>query len=107
MALAASLASGPTAPAPIFKFDTFEKFSTMSKFRRGSCDDRPSHPTFGFGDVVDATGGEFSPASGRSPHSSLSSPQVNVDSPRICFSPLKIKDAVADDDDEAARGVQR
>ena len=31
----------------------------------------------------------FSP--GRSPHSSMSSPQVSVDSPRICFSPLRIK----------------
>ena len=31
----------------------------------------------------------FSP--GRSPHSSMSSPQVSVESPRICFSPLRIK----------------
>ena len=62
---------------------------------------------FGFCDVVDATGGDFSPASGRSPHSSLSSPQVNVDSPRICFSPLKIKDSVGDDDDDTVKGLQR
>ena len=40
----------------------------------------------------------FSPASGRSPHSSLSSPQVSVDSPRICFSPLRIKDSIEEED---------
>ena len=38
----------------------------------------------------------FSP--GRSPHSSMSSPQVSVDSPRICFSPLRIKVTVIDID---------
>jgi hypothetical protein len=57
---------------------------------------------------VAAGGGEFSPASGRSPHSSLSSPHVSAaDSPRICFSPLKIRDAAIEDDDEVARGIQR
>ena len=30
----------------------------------------------------------------RSPHSSFSSPQVSVDSPRISFSPLHIKDSI-------------
>ena len=40
----------------------------------------------------------FSPASGRSPHSSLSSPQVSVDSPRICFSPLRIKDSIEEEE---------
>ncbi len=44
----------------------------------------------------------FSPASGRSPHSSLSSPQVSVDSPRICFSPLRIKDSIEEEDGGAA-----
>ena len=46
-------------------------------------------------------GGEevFTPASGRSPHSSLSSPQVSVDSPRICFSPLRIKDSIEEEDE--------
>ena len=39
----------------------------------------------------------FSPASGRSPHSSMSSPQVSVDSPRICFSPLRIKDSIEEE----------
>jgi hypothetical protein len=41
----------------------------------------------------------FTPASGRSPHSSLSSPQVSVDSPRICFSPLRIKDSIEEEDE--------
>ena len=41
----------------------------------------------------------FSPASGRSPHSSMSSPQVSVDSPRICFSPLRIKDSIEEEED--------
>ena len=104
VALAASIGQAN----PIFKFDTFDKFApaaaaAASRLRRGSCDDR----TLGFCDVVDATGGDFSPASGRSPHSSLSSPQVNIDSPRICFSPLKIKDSVGDDDDDTVKGVQR
>merc|ERR1712223_1421790 len=40
----------------------------------------------------------FSPASGRSPHSSMSSPQVSVDSPRICFSPLRIKDSIEEEE---------
>ena len=51
----------------------------------------------------DGEAGEFSPASGRSPHSSLSSPQVSMDSPRICFSPLKIKE----EEDDSARNMQR
>ena len=41
-----------------------------------------------------------SPVSGRSPHSSLSSPQVSVDSPRICFSPLRIKDSVEETNED-------
>ena len=51
--------------------------------------------------LVQEEGGEevFSPASGRSPHSSLSSPQVSVDSPRICFSPLRIKDSIEEEDE--------
>jgi len=44
----------------------------------------------------------FSPVSGRSPHSSLSSPQVSVDSPRICFSPLRIKDSIEEEDQTVA-----
>ena len=44
----------------------------------------------------------FSPASGRSPHSSMSSPQVSVDSPRICFSPLRIKDSIEEELDAGA-----
>lgn len=40
----------------------------------------------------------FSPASGRSPHSSMSSPQISVDSPRICFSPLRIKDSIEEEE---------
>ena len=43
-----------------------------------------------------------SPISGRSPHSSLSSPQVSVDSPRICFSPLRIKDSIEEEQEAAA-----
>jgi len=41
----------------------------------------------------------FTPAGGRSPRSSLSSPQVSVESPRICFSPLKIKDSIEEEDE--------
>ena len=48
-----------------------------------------------------------SPASGRSPHSSLSSPQVNADSPRICFSPLRIKDSIEETDEDHNGGRQR
>lgn len=47
----------------------------------------------------------FSPASGRSPHSSLSSPQVSVDSPRICFSPLRIKDSIEEEDAAAGHVI--
>lgn len=48
-----------------------------------------------------------SPVSGRSPHSSLSSPQVSVDSPRICFSPLRIKDSIEEtEEDEGRQGQQ-
>ena len=46
----------------------------------------------------DGEGETFSPASGRSPHSSMSSPQVSVDSPRICFSPLRIKDSIEEEE---------
>ncbi len=42
-----------------------------------------------------------SPVSGRSPHSSLSSPQISVDSPRICFSPLRIKDSIEEAEEDA------
>ena len=48
-----------------------------------------------------------SPVSGRSPHSSLSSPQVSVDSPRICFSPLRIKDSIEEADEDQYGGRQR
>ena len=48
-----------------------------------------------------------SPVSGRSPHSSLSSPQVSVDSPRICFSPLRIKDSIEETDEDQYGGRQR
>ena len=47
-----------------------------------------------------------SPVSGRSPHSSLSSPQVSVDSPRICFSPLRIKDSIEETDEDQYGGRQ-
>ena len=47
----------------------------------------------------------FSPASGRSPHSSMSSPQVSVDSPRICFSPLRIKDSIEEEEERTASGL--
>ena len=40
----------------------------------------------------------FSPASERSPHSSLSSPHVSVDSARICFSPLHIKNPTEEEE---------
>ena len=52
------------------------------------------------GSIVVGEDGEetFSPASGRSPHSSMSSPQVSVDSPRICFSPLRIKDSIEEEE---------
>ena len=46
----------------------------------------------------------FSPGSGRSPHSSMSSPQVSVDSPRICFSPLRIKDSIEEELDHGGGG---
>lgn len=36
----------------------------------------------------------------RSPHSSFSSPQVSVDSPRISFSPLQIKDSIEEEEEE-------
>lgn len=48
-----------------------------------------------------------SPVSGRSPHSSLSSPQVSVDSPRICFSPLRIKDSIEETEEDQYGGRQR
>ena len=47
----------------------------------------------------------FSPASGRSPHSSMSSPQVSVDSPRICFSPLRIKDSIEEEEERTSSGT--
>ena len=48
----------------------------------------------------------FSPASGRSPHSSMSSPQVSVDSPRICFSPLRIKDSIEEEEALEQKQIQ-
>ena len=43
---------------------------------------------------------EALPDHSRSPHSSFSSPQVSVDSPRISFSPLQIKDSIEEEEEE-------
>jgi hypothetical protein len=93
--------------AGIFKFDS------LDRDRHPSRDHHAKAGQFYFGSVAAAgcpvqegEAGEFSPASGRSPHSSLSSPQVSMDSPRICFSPLKIKDPIEEEEDPP-RNLQR
>ena len=81
----------------------------------GSYGTSPRHPSplssqscltaLGRTSIVAGDDGEnerFSPASGRSPHSSMSSPQVSVDSPRICFSPLAIKDSIEEEEGSGA-----
>lgn len=67
----------------LFKFDSTDRERYLSG---GSSKNLSVHENEHEQDI-------FSPASGRSPHSSMSSPQVSVDSPRICFSPLRIKDS--------------
>ena len=47
---------------------------------------------------------EAQPDHSRSPHSSFSSPQVSVDSPRISFSPLQIKDSIEEEEEEMRCG---
>ena len=37
----------------------------------------------------------------------MSSPQVSVDSPRICFSPLRIKDSIEEEDPKLLQGLPR
>lgn len=87
-----------TSTDGVFKFDSFEKecqhkqplcqhslpFQVTSQLSNSGSQEQ--HDLFS------------SPISGRSPHSSLSSPQVSVDSPRICFSPLRIKDSIEEED---------
>ncbi|TRY64061.1 hypothetical protein TCAL_10972 [Tigriopus californicus] len=95
----------------VFKFDSFDK----DRYGPGSCSSKdelgPTHIGSSYlgpnvnnpppGEEV-AEGELFSPISGRSPHSSLSSPQVSTESPRICFSPLRIKDSIEEEEDPNA-----
>lgn len=93
----------------VFKFDSFDK----DRYGSGPCSSKeelgptntgsylcPTVNPLGSEEVVE--GELFSPISGRSPHSSLSSPQVSTDSPRICFSPLRIKDSIEEEEDTNA-----
>ena len=60
---------------PFFKFEVADKMA--SQLQHVTCDDKASLiGSFSVSDAADATaGGGFSPASGQSPHSSMSSPQ--------------------------------
>jgi DNA-directed RNA polymerase subunit RPC12/RpoP len=87
----------------VFRFDVAERERYLSG--GSSTETAASHPALLNTNVLsvqehDQANAEdiFSPASGRSPHSSMSSPQVSVDSPRICFSPLRIKDSIEEED---------
>lgn len=102
--------SGSNQSGEVFKFDSFDRDRYLSgghapgevgtrredgahlyppSLIQSSSTEEPNDPEL------------FSPISGRSPHSSLSSPQVSVDSPRICFSPLRIKDSIEEEDSTA------
>ena len=104
----ASSSSGQGSLGEVFKFDSFDRERYLSG---GSSSCAPVRDDFHHGShLTPGTGGQtsteesldpevISPVSGRSPHSSLSSPQVSVDSPRICFSPLRIKDSIEEEED--------
>lgn len=79
----------------VFKFDSFDR----DRYLSGGSSNAGGREETAAQSSVDETQDQdiFSPISGRSPHSSMSSPQVSVDSPRICFSPLRIKDSIEEE----------
>ena len=102
---AAPATSAAKAPGDqVFKFDSFDR----DRYLSGSSSEATTVSSMNVLTVheeVQHTSHQddlFSPASGRSPHSSMSSPQVSVDSPRICFSPLRIKDSIEEEEERTA-----